>query len=267
MNTPDTEITSNGIIVIQSLKETEKKTGDELHDDILRYKKYLHEDTFVQMYNVSTVSEFTERVKSIENSMTEGMMFTLHLETHGSDEGIYLSSGEYVTWKLFFDAIGPINIKMCNLLVVTMAMCKGGAILSYIEPEKRAPYLVFVASHRDLTVDEVSRGFSAFYNEYTRQLDITKGMDALTLEIDGTSPKKYTIWRFTSEEVFDLTFNPDRDPENFKLIVERQLANHKARGEAHYTLKKVEKNIRMILKETTDKYKDYYCFKDILGSN
>ncbi len=265
MNTPDTEITRNGIIVIQSLKETEKRTGDELHDSILQYKKYLHADTFVELHNVSTVSEFTETVKNIENSMTEGTIFTLHIETHGSDEGIHLSSGEYVTWKLFFDVIRPINIKMCNLLIVTMAMCKGGAILSYIEPEKRAPYLAFVGSHRDLTVDEVSRGFSAFYNEYTRQLDISKGMDALTLEIDGINPIKPTIWRFTSEEVFDLTFNPDRDPNNFKLIVERQLANHKARGEEHITLKTVEKNIRMMLKETSEKHKDFYCFKDIYG--
>ncbi|MCL3782692.1 hypothetical protein EMN47_20085 [Prolixibacteraceae bacterium JC049] len=264
MNTPDTEITSKGIIVIQSLNEDDKKTGDELHDDVLRYKKYLDKDTFVELYNVSTVDEFIKRIKLIEDSMTVGTIFTLHLETHGNENGIYLSSGEYVSWKLFFDIIRPINIKMCNLLILTMAMCKGGEILSYIKPEKRAPYLAFIASHRNITQDEVARGFGAFYREYTDQLDINKGINALNLEIDGKSPKKNTFWCFTSKEVFDLTFNPDRDPTNFQLIVKTKYEEHIANGQRHYTLEMVEENIRKIFKETSDKYRNHYCFIDIL---
>lgn len=264
MNTPDTEITHKGIIVIQSLKDNERKTGDELQKDILQYKQYLQEDSFVEFYNVATIKEFIKILENIEQSMSKGKIFSLHLETHGSEDGIHLSSGECMTWKQFFDNIRPINIKMCHLLIVIMAMCKGGAIISCIEPEKRAPYQAFIGAFRDLTVDEVARGFSAFYGAYTNMLDITEGMKALDAEIDGINPQKKTFWCFSAASIFDSTFNPDRDPKHFKAMVKEQLTNHIARGETHYTSAKVENNIRNLLKETSDKYRDYYCFKDIL---
>ncbi len=197
--------------------------------------------------------------------MTEGVIFTLHLETHGSEKGIHLSSGECVPWKLFMDNIRSINIKMCNLLVVNMAMCKGGAILTHIEPEKRAPYLAFIASYRDLTVDEIARGFSAFYNEYSSPLDLSKGMNALTTEIDGNIDGTRTFWILTSEEVFNSTFNPDRDPKHFKLMVEEQYANRVRKGDKNISFEIVENDIRKMFEEVSAKHKDYYCFKDILN--
>ncbi len=265
MNTPDTEITHNGIIVIQSLKDNERKTGDELHKDILQYKKYLHKDSFVEFYNVTTVMEFIKTLENIEKTMSIGMIFSLHLETHGSENGIHLSSGECMTWKQFFDNIRPINIKMGHLLIVIMAMCKGGRIMSCIEPSKRAPYNAFIGAFRDITVDEVSRGFSAFYGKYTNMLDIVAGMEALEVEIDGINPSKKTFWCYSAESIFDSIFNPDRDPRHFNKMVREQLFNHIIRGETDYTWAHVEYDIRNFLKETSDKYRDYYCFKDILG--
>jgi hypothetical protein len=263
MNTPSTEITCKGIIVIQSLKDSERKTGEELQKDILQYKKYLHEDSFEKFYNVTTVREFIETLENIKKAMSKGEVFTLHLETHGSESGIHLSSGECMTWKQFFDNIRPINIEMGHLLVVVMVMCKGGAIISYIEPHKRAPYRAFIGAFRDITVDEVYRGFSAFYGSYTNMLDIIEGMEALDLEIDGINPTKKTFWCFSAESIFDSIFNPDRDPEHFKKMVTEQFHNHIVNGEIHYTIEQVEYNIRNLLKDTSDKYRDYYCFNDI----
>lgn len=262
MNTPDTEITHHGIILIQSLKESDRKTGDELHKDILQYKQYLREDSFVELYNVATVEEFIWTLENINKAMTKGKIFSLHIETHGSEDGIHLASRECMTWKQFYDNIRPINIKMGNLLMVIMSMCKGGALVSYIEPEKRAPYLAFIGAFRNLTEDEVARGFSAFYDRYSNALDISAGMEALDAEIDGINPQKKTFWCLTSESIFDSIFDPDRDPENFRKMVREQLFNHISRGETDYTWARVENNIRNLLRETSKKHKDYYCFKD-----
>src|SRR5690606_16574054 len=159
----------------------------------------------------------------------------------------------------------PINIKMGHLLIVILSMCKGGAIISYIEPDKRAPYRACIGASRDLTEDEVARGFSAFYDRYTNMLNIAEGMEALDAEIDGINPEKKTFWCFSAESIFDLTFNPDRDPKQFRKIVREQLINHIARGETHYTWAQVEYKIRNLLKDTSDKFKDYYCFRDVFG--
>ncbi len=264
MNTPDTEITHKGIIVIQSLKDNERKTGDELQKDILQYKKYLHEDSFVEFYNVSTVKEFVNTLERIKKNMSKGVIFSLHLETHGSEDGIHLSSGECVTWKQFFDSIRPINIKMGHLLIIIMAMCKGAGLISYIDSEQRAPYKAFIGAFRDVSVDEVSRGFSAFYGSYTNVLDISEGMDALDAEIDGINAQKKTFWCFTAESIFDSTFNPDRDPKHFNKMVREQLIRHITNGDTNYTWAIVEYNIRKLFKETSDKHRDYFCFKDII---
>ncbi|WP_165021207.1 hypothetical protein [Dysgonomonas sp. ZJ279] len=264
MNAPDTEITLKGIIVIQSLKDSERKTGDELNNDILQYNKYMHADSFVKFYNVKTIREFTNTLNLIQKQMSKGEIFTLHLETHGSEDGIHLASGECLKWTQFFNSIRPINIKMSHLLIIVMAMCKGVAILSCIEPEKRAPYRAFIGAHRDITEDEVARGFSAFYSSYTNMLDIVEGMKALDIEIDGENSGSKTFWCFSAERTFDATFNPDRDPKHFNKIVTEQFFNHIIKGETHYTWAQVEYNLRNFFKETSDQYRDYYCFKDVL---
>lgn len=53
----DFEIEGYDIIVIQSLKENDRKTGEELYNDILRYKPELNKDVHVQFYNVCNHSE------------------------------------------------------------------------------------------------------------------------------------------------------------------------------------------------------------------
>lgn len=263
MNTKHTEITQIGIIVIQSLNKKDRKTGEELTKDILQYKKYLHENSFVEFYNVTTSTEFTKTLRKIYKLMSKGMIFSLHFETHGSDEGIYLASGDCIKWSDFYKLTRPINIKMGHLLIIVMGMCKGGALVSSFEPEKRAPYLAFIGAFRDLTQDEIARGFNSFYNNYTSALDIEKGMKALTLEIDGENPEKKTFWCYTAERVFDEVLDPDRDPENFKKMVKKQLAERLIKfGETRHSLSSIEQELRSILESTAKKYRDNYTFKD-----
>lgn len=263
MNTRDTEITQTGIIVIQSLNKDDRKTGEELTKDILQYKKYLQKDSFVEFYNLTTVAEFIKTLNTINKSMSKGVIFSLHFETHGSEEGIHLASGECIKWKKFYELIRPINIKMGNLLIIVMAMCKGGALIGSLEPEKRAPYLAFIGAFRDLTQDEISRGFNAFYTNYTGALDIEKGMEALTKEIDGKTIKKKTFWCYSSEDIFDQVLDPDRDPENFQKMVRKYLIEriiiYKETG---HSWASIEKEMRNHLTEMSKKHREHYCFKD-----
>jgi len=263
MNTHDTEITQIGIIVIQSLSKEDRKTGEELTKDVLQYKKYLQKNSFVEFYNVTTTAEFIKTLRTINKSMSKGTIFSLHFETHGSEEGIHLASGEYIKWKEFYALIRPINIKMGHLLIIVMAMCKGGSLISSLEPEKRAPYLAFIGAFRNITENEIVRAFNAFYTNYTGPSDIDKGMEALNMEIDGKNPKKKTFWIYSSEHVFDQVLNPDLNPDNVKKMVKEQLAKRLIEhGELGHTWASVEYEIRNHLINTSKKYRDYYCFKD-----
>lgn len=262
-NNLDIDIKQRGIIVIQSLKETERKTGDELEKDILQYKKFHDEFSFVGFHNAYTKQDFIKTLKDIELKMKNDEIFTLHFETHGGEQGIGLASGEIITWEEFHNCLRPINEKMNNLLLVILGMCKGAAILSFFEPEKRAPFLAIVGSHRNLSEDEVARGFAAFYTEYTDLLDINKGMKALHKEIDGVeNPTSPTLWCFYNKYIFDAILDPERDPIHFQQMVSKVYENEKKKN-VNITEDEVEKNIRNMLLETKNKYKDFYCFNDL----
>ena len=262
MNRPETEIEKTGIIVIQSLKENERLTGTELEQDVLRYKSYVHKDSFARLHNAENKEEFISTLKCIEEDMKEGEIFTLHLETHGGEDGISLASEECVTWKEFFDSIRPINIKMGHLLIVVMSMCKGAAILTYLNHDERAPYRAFIGSHRDMYESELADGFAAFYREYTNMLDIDKGMKALQLELSTPDEPYGPFWIFTCEQVFDMTFDADRDPANFVKVVNNAYMLQKSKG-IECTRQSVEKDIRNLFDKMKVEKKPYFCFEDI----
>ena len=258
MNKPGTEIKRWGIIVIQSLNPEDKKTGENLYNDILRYKEFSKKESFSYFYEVHSIQEFRSAINDIENSLIDGDILTLQIETHGCDKGIGLSNGEILEWKEFYDLIRPINIKIGHLLFVIMAMCKSIAMLSALNPTERAPYRVFVCTTRDVSSFEIERGFGAFYENYFNLLDITVALKALQEEVkdeSGYSP----FQALTAENVFDETFSPNR---NFSDLVENQL-EHLNIPKTEITNSIMSDLIRQLLIDLHDKFYDYYNFKDI----
>ncbi|KXB78299.1 hypothetical protein HMPREF1860_01000 [Prevotella amnii] len=83
MNKPNTEIRRWGIVVIQSLNPNDYKTGEILYHDILKYKEYHKSESFSAFYDVNSSDDFRLAVQDIENSLSEGDILTLQLETHG----------------------------------------------------------------------------------------------------------------------------------------------------------------------------------------
>jgi len=257
MNSPNTEIKRWGIIVIQSLMPKDEKTGENLYNDLIRYKELSQKESFSSFYDVHSIQEFLLAIKNVEASLIEGDILTLQIETHGCTEGIELSNGEVLKWKDFYDIIRPLNIKTGHLLFVVMAMCKSIAMLSAINPEKRAPYRAFVCTTRDVYPDEVYRGFMAFYENYFNLLDITQALKAIQKEVkdeNGHSPFQV----LTAESVYDDTFNPNR---KFSELVENQL-NQLNIPITEHTVSIMSDWLQKSLKELHDRFYDYYNFKD-----
>lgn len=142
-----------------------------------------------------------------------------------------------------------------------MAMCKGGALVSNLDITKRAPYKAFIAAFKNVTFDEVSRGFEAFYEEYYGLLNVFDSFESLCKEIDGD--KRYaTFGLFTEEQVLNQTFDLDRDPIFFQKSL-LNLCNNKF-SQGNYTpLHIIEENLRSNMHNLYMKHKDYYCFKDL----
>ncbi len=256
----DSQIVGHRIIVIQSLQQNDKTTGSELFHDILQYKEYFQNDTFSKFYEVKNKEDFLSLIHNICESIIDGETITLHFETHGGDKGVILQSTEIISWEEFDNAVRPINIKTKNLLVVVMAMCKGGALLSHIDPEKRCPYLAFVGSVRDVNEEEIIESFNAFYSNYNSPLDISKAMNSLRNYFDSVC-EKTPFGCFSADYIFDNTFDVNRDKQYFHWLIE--LYSYKKYGDcADRHREDTEKEIHDILNHTLAQ-RDYFLFKDV----
>lgn len=258
-----TEIIKYTIVIIQSLKDDDLKTGEMLYDRLSTTLPIRYPDTSVKFYNVKDKRELAVTFYKIFNEIDNGELVTLQIETHGCEEGIELASGELVTWRGFFGVIRPINEKMLNLLLVCMSMCYGGALITQFEPEKRAPYRAFIGTGSTIKAGVLLDGFSAFYENYHNLLDSFAAYEAMkdaTIDADtGRSP----FWFMSSEDVFQKTLDPDRDPDNFKHMVNEQYVKQKVEGK-NVTWEQVANEIRELLKETYKRYYENYTYRDLV---
>lgn len=260
----DSEIDEIGIVVIQSLSNKESQTGLELCNEVLHYKEFQQHDTkyFLWKYTPYSKSEFIEAIDNILIRQNSKMIFTLHIESHGNDDGVVLASGEVVPWHDFMNLIRPINIQMQHMLILVLAMCLGGAIISTIDSKKRAPYRACICSYKEVTVDQIRRGFSAFYSEYTSPLDIVKGIAALQVELSNPNNQYGPFRIFSARDVFIQTFNLDRDLMTKEHLINMAYVATRSKG-ISCTKEDIEKDIRETFKKEIEENLPYYDFKDI----
>ena len=221
MNNPDTEIKRWGIVMIQSLQVYDRNTGEELYHDILQYKRYYQSGAFSLFYNVASLEDLKLAIQNVLENIQDGDIVTLHL------------------------------------LFVVMSMCKSIAMISSLNPEARAPYRAFICTVRDVTQDEIIRGFQVFYEKYFYLLDIFQAYKALEEEtsVNGISPFQILI----AEDVFNETFNPNRNI-NSLVIEQLKLLNITINEDSKC---KMSDTIRNILKEIYEKHQEFYNFRDI----
>jgi hypothetical protein len=258
-----TEITKYTIVIIQSLKDGDLKTGKILHDTLSASLPKKYPDTTVKFYDVKDKKELAVAFHEIYNGIEEGELITLQIEAHGCEDGVDLASGELVTWQQFFGVIRPINVKMLNLLLVCMSMCYGGALISHLEPEKRAPYRAFIGAGSTIKAGVLLDGFSAFYENYHHLLDSFAAFEAMKKATIDANTGRSPFWMMTSEDVFQRTLDPDRDPDNFKHIVSEQYVKQKIEGK-DITREQVAKEVRDLLAETYKRYYENFTFRDLI---
>ncbi len=259
MNNANTEIKRWGIVVIQSLPITNKQTGRILYDEILRYKEVSQKDScFCKFYDVQDKSGFYEVINEINNDLSEGDIVTLHIETHGDEEGIVLSSDDCIPWKEFYNLIRPINIKIGHLLFVVMAMCDSHAMISSIDPYKRAPYRAFICTTCKVSEDEILRCFEAFYGDYNNMLDVCKGLTSLRIEENGAEKGSH-FKLLSAEAVFKETLLSQG---NMKELAITQLHSMNKKIDED-NIRETSKEIQNFLRETYEKTYGFYNFKDL----
>jgi hypothetical protein len=163
----DTHGEWNAIVVLESLPEKER-TGKELYDSIIKRRMEQSLDSlrggyryiFDKQQLVTYLSQLRESIKY------ENIKPIIHIEAHGSIEGLHLESGEIISWEDLISIMRPLNVLSKNNLFLVLASCHGVNIGEYISVFSRVPFRGAIAPAEEVSKREIEEGFLAFYEVF-----------------------------------------------------------------------------------------------------
>lgn len=214
----------NKLYVIESLDSTEKKTGTELYNDLLRWKEFEHKDKLsVELIEISNKNNFIKCLKRIElESLGNDIYPILHLEIHGSQnlDGLVLNSGELVGWNDIYSFLININSNIGNNLFLTLAVCHGAYLMQLIKLDRPAPFWGFIGSFETINVSDLMLRYYEFYKEFLDSFNLNLAFDKL----QKSNPNVPSTYRFISSETTfkEVYQNYFEDNTSEKGIAERK---------------------------------------------
>jgi len=153
------------VYVIESLKDVERKTGEELYHDLLKYEKINDPNIIVEYREVNNREELFKELESIHDILkSTGKVPLIHFETHGNKDGIALKSDEFVPYKILLPLLREINIIAQNNLFIVVAACNGGNMSFIIKDclNEACPFFGVLGPTEMITAKEVINGYKAF---------------------------------------------------------------------------------------------------------
>lgn len=160
----------NHIFVIQSLPAGDRRTGEELYNDIIRRRIDLIQSGDIKMthacFDVKNKAAFVDSINYIQaNALYLPGGILVHFEIHGSNDrdGLVLGDSSLVTWKEVVELLRSINILTCNKLFVTLATCFGRFMYLGVDPNLKSPYQAYISASRDVKNYEVIESFTTLF--------------------------------------------------------------------------------------------------------
>ena len=135
----------NAVIFIESLRDSDAKTGRWVEEDLAAEfdaMRLLHE-----YHPVTSKAEFMALLENIRARATMGLRPILQFDTHGHDDctGMLIApTGELVTWHELASALREINRATANHLNVVLACCYGFHGISAVSLGDVTPFLHLV---------------------------------------------------------------------------------------------------------------------------
>lgn len=169
----------NKIYIIESLPEMQLSTGKRLYEDNLIWRGLKIDGLHFELSQPRTASSFFDILQRIRSEAHKGTYPLIHIEAHGSKEGLEVASGEFIPWEELRQSLTEINIACKNNLTVVMAACEGIYLFQIVQPIHRAPFCGLIGPKRKVTASEILRDYSSFYSELLESFDGNKALEAL----------------------------------------------------------------------------------------
>jgi hypothetical protein len=152
------------VMVLESLPEQEPQTGERLFNEVLLViaANSIAKPTFNPIFNRLDLQGYLECLLG----RVQGRLLTpiLHLEAHGSEEGLHLVSGEVVPWHEFDELLRPINFESRMRLIVNSSACYGIHMMECLNIMETSPVFGSVGPPAEVGHQTLFEFNREFYN-------------------------------------------------------------------------------------------------------
>lgn len=181
----------DSILIVESLRPEDRRTGFDLHASTLKPLAQ-RESLRAEIRVVSSVSEFRAALYHAAEYTRMGHTPILHLEMHGSKEGLELSNGEIMLWKELAPSLTEINIASRMNLVVVAAACHGWHLSDALRPTSQAPAWAVIGPPDSVSAGSVFDAMTEFYSRLIVGADLMPALYAM----NGGAEIKDWVYRF-----------------------------------------------------------------------
>jgi hypothetical protein len=196
----------DSIIVIESLRSEDMKTGEWLYYRVLDSWAQRNAPFYTKLYQPASRAEFLGVLDEVRDCLfRNGHRPILHIEAHGSSDGLQLGSDEEVRWEDLRDRFTEMNESSAINLLVVMAMCAGWHLSRLLLPMHRAPVWGVVGPIDDrVQTGDLREAMESFYRVLLSSFDARTALAAMNQHVP------YESWQYlleTAETMFCRVFH------------------------------------------------------------
>ncbi|AJK47379.1 hypothetical protein [Burkholderia plantarii] len=170
------------VVIVESLKDREFKSGDELRKYLDGFRDDRNDVPPVEFVKIGSAEEFKGLIDQLVHEAHEKAdRPILHIETHGwgNATGIVFSDKSDINWNDLREILAPLNVATEFNLVVCMAACFGGHFVEELRPGQTAPCMAVIGPSHVTDGPELLGRFRDFYRVLFDTLNANDAVDAL----------------------------------------------------------------------------------------
>jgi hypothetical protein len=167
----------NMIVVIESLRPNDWKTGRALRDDLEIIALPYGNNLQVHYKTAQSADELEFLLKELYGYVNlSGRAPMLHIECHGDADGIQLADGSLMPWARLKPLLVDINLASRMNLFVVMACCYGGYFAAECRYSEPVPFAWMLGPGKEIEADPLLALNGGFYTELLKRRDVTEAL-------------------------------------------------------------------------------------------
>ncbi len=131
----------NQIFILDSLPAKEAGAARRLFDDVSVQARTAAEAPAVVLHRAGSFGHFANVMEQCAQlAEREPYVPLVHLECHGSQDGLQFADGSQATWSEVKQTLTPLNVATRLNLIVVISACNGSTLAGTVEVSERARY-------------------------------------------------------------------------------------------------------------------------------